>query len=591
MKKLSILIAAVFISINIFAQAPQKMSYQAVIRNASNALVSNAPVKMRISILQGSATGSSVYSELHSATTNANGLVTIEIGGGTSPVGSFGDINWGNGTYYLKSETDPSNGTNYSIVGTSQLLSVPYALYAETYKIKDKVFFYGTNQTDSVELPDNVDIYYTADGLWNRWVQLPIPKSSNSFLKGRQNTIILIVCNSSFDMRVLKNKTDLNEDILLNTGEFAMFTFDKDKWRLISSSKNIVPLNGSEGQTLTMCGGLPTWGACLPRLRTKAITYIASATDAQTGGNITYSGATAVTVRGVVWSTSPNPTISLTTKTINGLGAGDFNSNITGLIPNTTYYVRAYATSSTGTSYGDELSFKTSVGIVGITSHSCGATNVHNATIPYGTMTDQEGNSYRTVRIGNQIWMAENLRTTKYRNGTIIPNITDNTQWQSITTGAYCSYNNNTSNDCPYGKLYNWYAVVNTNQLCATGWHVPSDAEWNTLVANLDPLYNPNAQGSQSNTAGGKMKSTGILYWLSPNTDATNSSGWSGLPGGYRGNTNGSFFSIGSNGGWWSSTLDNLVASWYRSFDYDKGNVFRFGYTKSTGFSVRCVKD
>ena len=132
MKKLLTLIAAVFISIQLFAQSPQKMSYQAVIRNASNNLVTNAPVKMKISILQGSTTGTAVYSELHSATTNANGLVTIEIGGGTSQTGTFSSINWGSGTYFLKTETDPNNGTNYSIVGTSQLLSVPYALESKS---------------------------------------------------------------------------------------------------------------------------------------------------------------------------------------------------------------------------------------------------------------------------------------------------------------------------------------------------------------------------------------------------------------------------------------------------------------------------
>ncbi|MFN9710471.1 MAG: LamG domain-containing protein [Bacteroidota bacterium] len=128
MKKIFTLLAAIIITSNLLAQAPQKMSYQAVIRNASNNLVTNAPVKMRISILQGSTTGSSVYSELHSATTNANGLVSIEIGEGTSKTGNFSSINWGNGTYYLKTETDPNNGTNYTITGTSQLLSVPYAL-------------------------------------------------------------------------------------------------------------------------------------------------------------------------------------------------------------------------------------------------------------------------------------------------------------------------------------------------------------------------------------------------------------------------------------------------------------------------------
>jgi hypothetical protein len=128
MKRLLTHFTAIIITINLFGQAPQKMSYQAVIRNTSNALVTNSPVKMRISILQGSNPGTSVYSELHSATTNANGLVSIEIGEGTNKTGTFSSINWGNGTYFLKTETDPNNGTNYSIVGTSQLLSVPYAL-------------------------------------------------------------------------------------------------------------------------------------------------------------------------------------------------------------------------------------------------------------------------------------------------------------------------------------------------------------------------------------------------------------------------------------------------------------------------------
>lgn len=148
MKKLLTLIAAVFISINLFAQAPQKMSYQAVIRNSSNALVTNAPVKMRISILQASATGNAVYSELHSTTTNANGLVSIEIGGGTSPTGTFSSINWGNGTYFLKTETDPTNGSTYSIIGTSQLLSVPYAYFSK--------------YSGSLEYPDGIsdDIVY-----------------------------------------------------------------------------------------------------------------------------------------------------------------------------------------------------------------------------------------------------------------------------------------------------------------------------------------------------------------------------------------------------------------------------------------------
>ena len=132
MKSLPILFAAIVITSNLFAQAPQKMSYQAVVRNSSNILITNAPVKIRISIIEGSVNGTTVYSELHATTTNANGLVAIEIGAGSSQNGTFAAIKWGSGTYFLKTETDPNNGTNYSITGISQLLSVPYAFYSDS---------------------------------------------------------------------------------------------------------------------------------------------------------------------------------------------------------------------------------------------------------------------------------------------------------------------------------------------------------------------------------------------------------------------------------------------------------------------------
>ena len=211
---------------------------------------------------------------------------------------------------------------------------------------------------------------------------------------------------------------------------------------------------------------------------------------------------------------------------------------------------------------------------------------MHNATVAYGSMTDQEGNVYRTVEIGTQTWMAENLKTTKYRNGTSISNITDNTQWANNTTGAYCSYNNDTSNDCPYGKFYNWYAVNNTNQLCPTGWHVPTDAEWTTLTSFLG---GQSVSGGQS-VAGGKMKSTGTQYWTSPNTGASNSSGWSGLPGGRRGGS-GSFF-IDLEGYWWSSTEFNATSAWMRYLTYDMDRVYKSDpFNKLVGLSVRCIKD
>jgi uncharacterized protein (TIGR02145 family) len=192
---------------------------------------------------------------------------------------------------------------------------------------------------------------------------------------------------------------------------------------------------------------------------------------------------------------------------------------------------------------------------------------------------DYDGNAYPTFMIGTQEWMGENLRVTHYRDGTAIPDVTDNTLWGSLITGAYCWYNNDQSVNAKYGILYNWYAVNDSRKLCPAGWHVPSDAEWTTLTTYL---------GGES-IAAGKMKSVSAL-WISPNTDATNNSGFSGFPGGYC-NTTGSFNYLGYYGYWWSATEDNGTYAWYRNLIYVNSYVGRNYLYKAYGFSVRCVRD
>ena len=185
--------------------------------------------------------------------------------------------------------------------------------------------------------------------------------------------------------------------------------------------------------------------------------------------------------------------------------------------------------------------------------------------------------------------MAENLRTTVYRNGNAIANVTDNTQWAGLTTGAWCYYNNVGQYDCPYAKLYNWYAVADPRNVCPTGWHVPTDAEWSVLINFLDPT----ADGGNNlpNIAGGKLKSTGLQYWLSPNQDATNESGFSGLPGGGRGSDGGPFGDVGYSGYWWSSSESSTTSAWFRLRLYLYGDVYRGSDDKGDGFSVRCLRD
>jgi uncharacterized protein (TIGR02145 family) len=338
MKKIFTLIVSLIFAVVVFAQVPQKMSYQSVIRNSSNQLVTSHVVGMRVSILQGSATGIAVYVETQTPTTNANGLATIDIGGGTAVSGTFAVIDWSTGTYFIKTETDPAGGTSYTITGISQLLSVPYALYA------------------------NINTYVS------------------------------------------------------NTGD-TMY---------LGSNKVIIP----------------------------------------------------------------------------------------------------------GISIANQLK-------------------------------DSEGNVYKTVKVGNQIWMAENLKTTKFSNG---ENITE----------SY-AYNNDNNNVATYGRLYSWYAVSDSRNICPTGWHVPSESEFGILSSKV--------------TSAPQLKESGTTHWQAPNTGATNSIGFTALPGGYY--TGSSYIYLYQQSCFWlssqaSASLGRGVALYYNNLP-TTGDML--SWPKGRGLSVRCIKN
>lgn len=316
--------------------------------------------------------------------------------------------------------------------------------------------------------------------------------------------------------------------------------------------------NGNDTETKTGYIIVTDANPQLPTLTTTAINNIAN-TTASSGGNITCQGSSAVNARGVCWSTAQNPTIA-NSKTTSGSGTGSFISNLTGLTTNTTYYVRAYATNATGTAYGNQQSF-TTIG----TLANC------------GTVTDIDGNVYNTVTIGTQCWMVENLKTTKYNDGTSIPNVQDSASWRLLNTGAYCYYNNELSNVTTYGILYNWN-TVKTGKIAPVGWHVPSDIEWNILINNL----------AGETIAGGSMKS--LLNWESPNTGATNISGLNCLPAGKR-HSFSTFDNIGLSIYLWSSTSNGNTDAWFRQINYNYSGVVRSFAGNSYGFSVRCIKD
>jgi hypothetical protein len=343
MKKLTIFFWAICLSMLSFAQTAG-FSYQAVVRNAAGELVKNKTIGMRITILQGTATGASVYTETQTPTTNINGLATLEIGKGN--LAAFSAINWANGPYFLKTETDPNGGTGYSISGTSQLLNVPYAMYA-------------------VKSGNGINL-------------LSDPKAG---------------------------------EILYSNGT---------NWELLT--------RGSNGQTLRLDNGFPKWaepGYALPILTTLPITDVMQ-TAAVSGGNIVNTGFTEISARGVCWSINQNPTVA-DSKTNEGSGTGgSFSSSITGLLANTTYYVRAYATNGAGTAYGNQLSFKTYQNVVFPTIATTMATNVLSSMASSGGNITETGGAPVT---GRGVCWSTNQN----------PTVADNKTTDGTGTGQYSS--------------------------------------------------------------------------------------------------------------------------------------------------------
>jgi uncharacterized protein (TIGR02145 family) len=372
MKRIKSIVSVLFFGTVLWAQPPEKMSYQAVIRNSSDELVVNHAVGVRISILQGGPSGAAVYQELFNPNpqTNSFGLVSVEVGTGVPISGTFSGINWESGTYFIKVETDPTGGTDYSISGISQLLSVPYAFHAKTAE---------------------------------RITSVPDPKNDQD------------AANKAY-VDKLENQIQALENKLI------------------------------DGELL---------------------------------------------------------------------------------------------------------------------------------------VKDIDGNIYNSIRIGSQVWMAENLKTTRYNDGGPIPLVTDNATWMGLNTPGRCYYNNDSATyKNTYGALYNWF-TVNTGKLCPAGWRVPGADDFTTLSGFL---------GGDS-VAGGKLKEAGTIHWLLyPNFAATNESGFTALPAGYRHWDGGLFYNINYSGQWWTSTehqanaISRGIAHEYESFGWNY-------YEKQIGFSVRCLKE
>lgn len=208
-------------------------------------------------------------------------------------------------------------------------------------------------------------------------------------------------------------------------------------------------------------------------------------------------------------------------------------------------------------------------------------TAVFNSEKTYGVLTDQDGNTYKTITIGSQTWMAENLRTTKYRNGEAIPRITDYDAWRKISAGAYCNYRNTNNIDtiATFGRLYNWYTVIDERNLAPQGWHIPTKEEFQVLIDYL----------GGDTVAGRKMKEIGLSHWITYN-DANNESGFTALPAGSRYGF-GPYLNIGVWNILWSNSEKDETTAWYFKIAAGKAGIEQVNFFKEYGHSVRCIKD
>jgi uncharacterized protein (TIGR02145 family) len=552
MNKFLSLISAIFLAVNVWAQAPQSFSYQAVVRATDNALVSNKQVGMRISLLKGSETGTAVYVETHTPTSNANGLVSIAIGGGTKDASStaFASIDWSKGPYFIKTETDLFGGINYTFTSISQLLSVPFALYAANSQPGPK----GDKGEQGLTGKDGE---VGKDGIQG-------PKGDTG-LKGDKGE------QGEPGLQGQVGATGPQGSFPLGDTLGEMKYWDGSSW------VSLTP--GTQSQGLTICDGLPTWttgGICpgkIASLNCAGVSVNGSLNNGAIASNvsfgITYSGG-----NGGAYSAqniSSTSVLGLTATLLSGsfaTGSGNLTFTVSGtptLAGNANFAIVLGDKSCTITITVDDVA--QTVGKPGI------------------NIIDIEGNSYKTVIIGTQQWMAENLKVSKYSDGTNIPNVISYTEWQQLSEPAWAYYNNDIANNAKYGKLYNWYVVSKTTNgnknVCPTGWHVPTDSEWTVLTVYLG--------GVDDNKVGGKMKEVGTSSWREPNSYATNTSLFSALPGGQR--INGNDTGLGAIGNWWSSTEYNTNNSWLRILDYDYGHVNSRLYPKRIGYSIRCLRD
>jgi uncharacterized protein (TIGR02145 family) len=559
----TLLILTITLSISVIAQTPQSFKYQAVVRDVSGNVISNQSVALKISLLIGSESGLVVYSEIHNGTTNQFGLITLDIGKGTIESGVFSSIDWRLDNYFIKLEIDIAGGTNFQFMGTSQLLSVPYALHS---KISEKFPTITSEMRDTMTVIQEGACYYNSTtktlNLYNgtNWLQMigncdppPVPANAGPDQVGTCSVTTLAG----------------------NTPQFGAGTWEIDT----GTGGSISEPDNPESQFTGLAGNsyVLRW----------TITTVCGSTQDEV--NISIEAIPLLANAGPDQINVPSPTTLAGNNPATGTGTWTIISGVGGILTdpnsptsefsglaNNSYTLRWTIPNACGTSSDDiNITFTTS-------AFNCGT-----------ILTDYRDNqTYPTVLIGTQCWMAQNINIGTRVEGNV--NMSNNS-----TIEKYC--NSNLESRCDeYGGLYQWSEMMQYSTtpgaegICTPGWHIPTDAEWKVLEGTVDSQYGVgdpiwDLTGERGLDAGSKLKETGLLHWFTPNTGATNSSGFTALGAGVR-NTDFTFPYLLSSGRFWTSNESGTTA-FRRSLSSSRADIERNTITKLVGLSVRCIKD
>lgn len=525
MKKVLTLLSALLFTFSLLAQSPEKISFQMVLRDSNHELVTNQNIGMRISILQGSADGQSVYTETHIPRSNSQGLVSIDIGGGVSSQ-NFSTIDWQRGPYFVKTEADPSGGNNYSITGVSQILSVPYALHAKTAEtilggeLSEKDPLFAASEAAKIGPLDIVNL-----------------SNLSGVNTGDQDLSHLATIKALQDSSIaLRNAIPETVDFIRQETDPVFDAWDRSTGILIQEEQ-ITDLKP----------------------------YITEEKDPVFEANFDLNRA----ARGDIIQFDGRKWSRFTPNYLTGFTEAQKLSDVAALGNAINNQIKNLEDPS------DPQDAVTKAYIDAILKSYDVIPQTFSAMI-----SDIEGNRYKTVKIGNQVWMAENLKSTQFNDGTPIPELQDDNAWRNANGPGYCWYNNDRENlGKIHGALYNGYVLYSDPQknVCPQGWHVPTQPEWQIFINTI--------------ADNGKLYPKNDNLWTIPYPEATDEYGFTALPSGQRA-TQGIFLQLGGIAFWHlKNTSEDTFSVYWGIWTQDPLSTLFGGAQPQEGFSIRCIRD